>query len=156
MPPVGSLANVAVSAQFVPVLGRAAGHSDCAQSKLLQSQTPVSEHAQELQESPAKSLAAHGASLAGPARPVAPAASDEPVTPDDAAVPAELMVPALPALPGSLLAPIVALLPAHASAMQLDATPNPSHPSFVARLIAMLTFCVDSPPGQAAATRLRD
>ena len=138
MPAVGSLAKVGVIAQFAPLVGDAAGQSDCAQSKFVQSQVFALEHVQELHASAAKSLGAHEDSLAAPALPVEPAAPDEPAIPVGPAEP----VPAL--VPASFIAPVVALLPAHPSAMQLDAAPNPSHHSFVARLIRLLPFCVDS------------
>jgi hypothetical protein len=144
------LAKVAVIAQFAPLVGRAAGQSDCAQSKFVQSQVFASEQLQELHSSAAKSLGAHDASFAAPALSVEPAAPDEPAFPVEPALPiepaepAELTVPALPAVPASFLAPMVVFLPAHESARQLDAAPNPSHHSFLARLIPLLPFCVDS------------
>jgi hypothetical protein len=149
VPALGSLAKVDMIAQFAPLVGRAAGQSDCAQSKVVQSQVFASEHVQELQASAAKSLGAHGDSLAAPPLPVEPAAPDEPAIPGEPAVPAEpaeLVVPALPALPASFIAPMVALLPAHADAMQLDAAPNPSHHSFVARLILLFPFVSTADP----------
>jgi hypothetical protein len=112
VPAVGSLAKVGVIAQFAPLVGRAAGQSDCAQYKFVQSQVFGFEHVQELHASAAKSLGAHGDSLAAPALPVEPAAPAEP---------AELVVPALPAVSASFIAPTVALLPARRSS-----TPRPT------------------------------
>jgi len=133
-------------AQSAPVVGRGAGQPDCAQSSFVQSQAFPSEQVQELHASAAKSLGAHDDSLAAPALPVNPAAADDPAAADEPAAeaepaePAELKVPASPAAPASFVEPTDALLPAHASAMQLDAAPNPSHPSFLARLIPSLPF----------------
>jgi hypothetical protein len=51
----------------------------------------------------------------------------------------------MPAVPASFITPTVALLPAHASATQLDAAPNPSRHSFVARFIPVLPSRIESP-----------